>query len=97
MSAADFVSEWFESEPLRAAIAAGGIFGAALGPRSAGSTAVLLLRMGAGDGRPRLVRGGLGALTSALAAARDGRRRDSHRRRGRPHRRARRPRRPASR
>jgi hypothetical protein len=26
MSAADFVSEWFESEPLRAAIAAGGIF-----------------------------------------------------------------------
>jgi phytoene dehydrogenase-like protein len=37
MSAADFVSEWFESEPLRAAIAAGGIFGTALGPRSAGS------------------------------------------------------------
>ena len=69
MSAADFVSEWFESEPLRAAIAAGGIFGTAFGPRSAGSTAVLLLRMSAGDGRRRLVRGGLGALTSALAAA----------------------------
>ena len=48
MSAADFVSEWFESEPLRAAIAAGGIFGTALGPRSAGSAAVLLMRMGAG-------------------------------------------------
>jgi len=69
MSAADFVSEWFESEPLRAAIAAGGIFGTAMGPRSAGSTAVLLLRMSAGDGRPRLVRGGLGAFASALAAA----------------------------
>ncbi len=69
MSAADFVSEWFESEPLRAAIAAGGIFGTAFGPRSAGSTAVLLLRMSAGDGRRRLVRGGLGALTSSLAAA----------------------------
>jgi phytoene dehydrogenase-like protein len=69
MSAADFVSEWFESEPLRAAIAAGGIFGTALGPRSAGSAAVLLMRMSAGDGRPRLVRGGVGALTSAIASA----------------------------
>jgi phytoene dehydrogenase-like protein len=69
MSAADFVSEWFESEPLRAAIAAGGIFGTALGPRSAGSAAVLLLRMGIGDGRQRIVRGGLGSLTSALASA----------------------------
>jgi phytoene dehydrogenase-like protein len=69
MSAADFVSEWFGSEPLRAAIAAGGIFGTALGPRSAGSAAVLLMRMGAGDGRQRLVRGGLGSLSSALASA----------------------------
>jgi phytoene dehydrogenase-like protein len=69
MSAADFVSEWFESEPLRAAIAAGGIFGTAFGPRSAGSAAVLLMRLGAGDGRQRLVRGGLGALTAALASA----------------------------
>ena len=69
MSAADFVSEWFESEPLRAAIAAGGIFGTAFGPRSAGSAAVLLMRMSAGDGRPRLVRGGVGALTSAIASA----------------------------
>ena len=69
MSAADFVSEWFESEPLRAAIAAGGIFGTAMGPRSAGSTAVLLLRMSAGDGRRRLVRGGVGAFTVALASA----------------------------
>ena len=69
MSAADFVSEWFESEPLRAAIAAGGTFGTALGPRSAGSAAVLLMRISAGDGRPRLVRGGVGAFTSALASA----------------------------
>lgn len=69
MSAADFVSEWFESEPLRAALAAGGIFGTALGPRSAGSAAVLVMRTSAGDGRPRLVRGGAGALTSALASA----------------------------
>jgi phytoene dehydrogenase-like protein len=69
MSAADFVSEWFESEPLRAAIAAGGIFGTSLGPRSAGSAAVLLMRMSTGDGRRRFVRGGLGAFTAALASA----------------------------
>jgi phytoene dehydrogenase-like protein len=69
MSVSDFVSEWFESEPLRAAIAAGGILGTALGPRSAGSAAVLLMRLGTGNGRPRFVRGGLGSLTSALASA----------------------------
>jgi phytoene dehydrogenase-like protein len=69
MSAADFVSEWFESEPLRAVIAAGGIFGTTSGPRSAGSAAVLLMRMASGDGRRRLVRGGLGSLTAALASA----------------------------
>jgi phytoene dehydrogenase-like protein len=69
MPAADFVSDWFESEPLRACIAGRGIFGTALGPRSAGSTAVLLIQASTGGGIPRLVRGGLGALTSALASA----------------------------
>lgn len=69
MSAADFVSEWFGSEPLRAATAAGGVFGTALGPRSAGSAAVLLMRASTGDGRQRLVRGGPGSLTAALASA----------------------------
>ena len=69
MSAADFVSEWFESEPLRAALAAGGIFGTSLGPRSAGSAAVLLMRLCGGDGPQSLVRGGVGALTTALASA----------------------------
>jgi len=47
MAVADFVAEFFESELLRAVIAARGIFGAALGPWSAGSTAVLLLRAAA--------------------------------------------------
>ena len=69
MSAADFVSEWFESEPLRASLAAPGIFGTALGPRSAGSTAVLLLQLAVTQGTPRLVRGGLGALADALSSA----------------------------
>jgi phytoene dehydrogenase-like protein len=68
MSAADFASEWFESEPLRAAIAAPGIFGTAFGPRSAGSTAVLLMHLAAGGG-PKFVKGGLGALTTAMASA----------------------------
>lgn len=69
MPAADFASEWFESEPLRAVVAAAGIFGTALGPRSAGSSAVLLMQMAAGDGIPKLVRGGLGAFTTSLASA----------------------------
>ena len=69
MPVADFVSEWFQSEPLRAALAAPGIFGTSVGPRSAGTTAVLLLRLATGDGTPRLVRGGPGAFSDALAAA----------------------------
>lgn len=69
MPAADFVSEWFESEPLRSVTAAAGIFGTALGPRSPGSAAVLLHQRAVGDGFPRFVRGGVGALSSALASA----------------------------
>ena len=48
MAAADFVAEFFETERLRAVIASRGIFGAAAGPWSAGTTALLLLRLGAG-------------------------------------------------
>ncbi|HTF24805.1 MAG TPA: NAD(P)/FAD-dependent oxidoreductase [Candidatus Limnocylindria bacterium] len=70
MAVADFVAEFFETELLRAVIAARGIFGAALGPWSAGSTAVLLLRAGA-DAHPVgpavFPRGGLGSFTRALA------------------------------
>jgi phytoene dehydrogenase-like protein len=72
MAVADFVAEFFETELLRAVIAARGIFGTALGPWSAGSTAVLLLRA-AGDAHPvgssAFSRGGLGNFTHALAAA----------------------------
>jgi len=70
MAVADFVAEFFETELLRAVIAARGIFGTALGPWSAGSTAVLLLRAAA-DAHPvgsaAFPRGGLGAFTCALA------------------------------
>ena len=72
MAVADLASEWFESEPLRATIAAGGILGSFLGPRSAGSAALLLL-LGAGEGHPVasgwFVAGGPGALADALASA----------------------------
>ena len=48
----------------------GGIFGTALGPRSAGSAAVLLhADVRRATAAQRLVRGGLGSLTSALASA----------------------------
>src|SRR5439155_27362019 len=70
MAAADFVSEFFETELVRATIASRGIFGTALGPWSAGSTAVLLLRAAADPhpvGSASFPRGGLGALTHALA------------------------------
>ena len=70
MAVADFVAEFFETELLRATIAARGIFGTALGPWSAGSTAVLLLRAAADPhpvGSASFPRGGLGALTHALA------------------------------
>ena len=70
MAVADFVSEFFETELLRATIAARGIFGSALGPWSAGSTAALLLRAAADPhpaGAAAFPRGGLGSLTRALA------------------------------
>ena len=63
MAVADFVAEFFETELIRATIAARGIFGTALGPWSAGSTAVLLMRAAA-DANPvgsaAFARGGLG-------------------------------------
>ena len=72
MAVADFVAEFFETDSLRAAIAARGIFGAAMGPWSAGSAALLLLRS-ATDSHPAgssaFPRGGMGALTAAMAAA----------------------------
>jgi phytoene dehydrogenase-like protein len=72
MAAADLVAEWFDTELLRATIAAQGIFGTFLGPWSAGSGATLLLRA-ASDGNPAgaatYVMGGTGALTTAMAIA----------------------------
>ena len=72
MAVADLAGEWFESEPLRATIAAGGVLGSFLGPRSAGSAAVLMM-LGAGEGQPVasgwFAGGKPGALAEALGAA----------------------------
>ena len=72
MAVADFAAEFFDTELIRAVVAARGIFGTALGPWSAGSTAVLLLRAAADPhpvGSASFPRGGLGSLTRALADA----------------------------
>lgn len=72
MPAADFTREWFEDELLRAAIAGPGVSGTMFGPRSAGSTLVLLLREAHRQvcGHRRLqIRGGPGRLTQAMASA----------------------------
>jgi phytoene dehydrogenase-like protein len=73
MPVADFASEWFESELLRTIVCARGTWGAFAGPWSAGTTANLLLQAASGGGNgagcATLVRGGLGALTQALAGA----------------------------
>jgi phytoene dehydrogenase-like protein len=42
MSSADFVSQWFETEPLRATLASSGIIGTFLSPRTPGSAYILL-------------------------------------------------------
>jgi len=72
MAVADLASEWFENELLRAIVAARGVFGAFAGPWSAGTTAPLLLQA-AMDGHAlapaAFVKGGMGALTQALAKA----------------------------
>jgi len=72
MAVADLVAEYFETELLRATIAARGVFGTFLGPWSAGTSLVLLIRA-AGDahasGLASFAVGGAGAITQAMAAA----------------------------
>src|SRR5437667_7917405 len=70
MAIADLAAEWFETELLRATVAARGIFGAFAGPWSAGTSAPLLLQAamdGHGVATACFVKGGMGALTQALA------------------------------
>jgi phytoene dehydrogenase-like protein len=72
MAVADLAAEWFETETLRATIAARGIFGAFAGPWSAGTSTGLLWQAatdGHAIGPATFVRGGMGALSEALASA----------------------------
>jgi Phytoene dehydrogenase and related proteins len=73
MAIADFVAESFESDALQAAIAWRGVQYTAMGPWSAGTTAVLLLDSAGNDGgaagQTVYARGGPGALVAALEAA----------------------------
>lgn len=72
MAVADLVAEWFESETLRAMVAARGIAGAFAGPWSAGTSTGLLWQAaldGSAQGSTNFAHGGMGAVTQALAKA----------------------------
>ena len=72
MAVADLVAEYFETELLRALVAARGVFGTFLGPWSAGSALVLLIRAAADPhpaGSASFAAGGMGAVTQAMASA----------------------------
>ncbi len=73
MSAVDFLDQWFETDVLKATMAASGIIGTFQGVRSPGTAYVLLHHyMGEIDGAFRswgLSRGGTGAISEAIAGA----------------------------
>src|ERR1700684_3785286 len=72
MAVADLASEYFETELLRAVIAARGVFGTFLGPWSAGSALVLLIRAAADPhpaGSAWFAGGGMGGVTQGMAPA----------------------------
>ena len=73
MSAVDFLSQWFETDPLMATMSASGIIGTFQGVRSPGTAYVLLHHyMGEIDGAFRawgIPRGGTGGVSLAIASA----------------------------
>lgn len=73
MSAADFLEDYFENDLIKAAMATPGVIGTALGVYSPGSAYILLHHvMGDVDGSVGawgLARGGMGAISTAIASA----------------------------
>src|SRR6266511_4455810 len=73
MSAVDFLDQWFETDVLKATMAASGIIGTFLGVRSPGTAYVLLHHyMGEIDGAFRawgFARGGTGGISNSIAEA----------------------------
>jgi phytoene dehydrogenase-like protein len=72
-SVAEFLEPWFESEQIKVTLATDGVIGTNGGPRSPGTAYVLLHHvMGTVDGHRGLwgfVRGGMGAVSEAIASA----------------------------
>lgn len=72
-SAADFLDEWFESDEIKVTLATDGVIGANGGPRSPGTAYILMHHcMGGVNGKRGLwgfVRGGMGAISDAIAAS----------------------------
>lgn len=73
MNAYDLLEEQFESDLVKGAIGFDAVLGSGFGPRSPGSVLTLLYRLAAqsasGPAQLALPRGGMGAVTAALAAA----------------------------
>jgi phytoene dehydrogenase-like protein len=73
MSAVDFLDQWFETDPLKATMAASGIIGTFQGVRSPGTAYVLLHHyMGEIDGAFRawgIPKGGTGGISEAIASS----------------------------
>ena len=73
MSASDFLDEWFESDEVKVTLATDGVIGANGGPRSAGTAYILLHhvmgKVGGHRGLWGFVRGGMGAVSNAIAQA----------------------------
>lgn len=72
-SAADFLDEWFESPEIKVTLATDGVIGANGGPKSPGTAYILLHHCMGGVGGVRglwgFVRGGMGAVSEAIAAS----------------------------
>src|SRR5687768_10977343 len=73
MSASDFLDQWFETDPLKATMAASGIIGTYQGVKSPGTAYVLLHHyMGEIDGAFRawgIPKGGTGEISNAIGSA----------------------------
>jgi phytoene dehydrogenase-like protein len=73
MSIADWLNEWFETDVLKASIAASAILGSFVGPRAQGTSFVFLYHhLEESNGAFRtsgIVRGGIGNLSQAIARA----------------------------
>jgi len=70
-SASELLDEWFESEEIKVTLATDGVIGANGGPRSPGTAYILLHHVMGGVGGKRglwgFVRGGMGAVSNAIA------------------------------